>query len=116
MELKLMLRIKRAYEKSSDDDGARIFVDRLWPRGLTRERLAVNEWLKELSPSDELRKCFSHEPEKFPEFREKYVKELSVSEKTAMLKRLSEIACEKMLLWCSEQGKQNTITQRLLRS
>ena len=51
-----MLKIKRAYEKRSDDDGIRIYVDRLWPRGLSKEEVAIDEWLKDLSPSNELRK------------------------------------------------------------
>lgn len=71
-----MITIKRAYEKASKDDGYRILVDRLWPRGLTKEKVAADEWMKEIAPSTELRKWFGHDPEKWEEFRKRYEKEL----------------------------------------
>ncbi len=89
-----MLKIKRAYEKKSVSDGKRIHVDRLWPRGLRKEEFAVDEWLKELSPSDELRSWFGHEPAKFPEFRKRYIQELSTPERQALLKRIAVAAGE----------------------
>ncbi len=81
-----MLKIKRAYEKKSENDGKRIYVDRLWPRGLSKKEFTFDEWLKELSPSDELRKWFGHEAGKFQEFRQKYIRELSSPDKQALLK------------------------------
>jgi uncharacterized protein YeaO (DUF488 family) len=66
-----MIQIKRVYEKAAKEDGYRILVDRLWPRGLTKERAKVHLWLKEIAPSDALRKWFGHEPEKWAEFRKK---------------------------------------------
>ncbi|MBI4301265.1 MAG: DUF488 family protein, partial [Chloroflexi bacterium] len=72
-----MVKIKRAYEGKAANDGKRIYVDRLWARGLTREEAAIDEWLKDLAPSNELRKWFGHEPDRFQEFRQRYIKELS---------------------------------------
>lgn len=71
-----MIRLKRVYEEPSKSDGERILVDRLWPRGLTKERAAVDLWLKEAAPSSELRKWFGHDPEKWKEFQTRYRKEL----------------------------------------
>ncbi len=71
-----MIQIKRVYEEASKNDGYRILVDRLWPRGLTKERVAADEWLKELAPTTELRKWFGHDPQKWTEFRKRYDAEL----------------------------------------
>jgi uncharacterized protein YeaO (DUF488 family) len=71
-----MLQLKRAYEPVARADGRRILVDRLWPRGLSKDRLAIDEWLKELAPSAELRRWFAHDPEKWPEFKRQYQREL----------------------------------------
>ena len=72
----MKLKIKRVYEKSDSDDGTRILVDRLWPRGLTKEKAHVDVWLKEIAPTTELRKWFNHDPEKWNGFIKKYTKEL----------------------------------------
>jgi uncharacterized protein YeaO (DUF488 family) len=64
--------LKRVYEKPSVSDGKRILVDRLWPRGLTKEKAKVDVWLKEIAPSTELRKWFNHEPSKWLEFKKRY--------------------------------------------
>ena len=71
-----VIKIKRAYEPAESGDGFRILVDRLWPRGLTKEKADVDLWLKDIAPSDELRQWFGHEPEKWPEFERRYWKEL----------------------------------------
>ncbi len=71
------LSIKRVYETPSGEDGCRILIDRLWPRGLTKEKAQVDLWLKEISPSADLRKWFGHDPEKWPEFRKKYKAEIN---------------------------------------
>lgn len=71
------IKIKRAYEQSHTDDGLRILVDRLWPRGLTKEKASVDLWLKEIAPSTELRKWFAHDPDKWKSFRGRYETELS---------------------------------------
>lgn len=69
--------IKRVYEKREKDDGYRILVDRLWPRGLTKEKAAADLWLKEIAPTTELRKWFDHDPEKWGGFQKKYLKEIT---------------------------------------
>ena len=70
------LKIKRIYEPVEKEDGFRILVDRLWPRGLTKEKAAIDLWLKDIAPSTELREWFAHDPEKWKEFQNKYLKEL----------------------------------------
>ena len=75
-----MLTIKRVYEPPAASDGKRVLVERLWPRGLTRQRAAVDLWLKEIAPSPELRKWFSHDPQKWTEFRELYRQELQAKQ------------------------------------
>lgn len=71
-----MIRLKRVYQAPSRTDGSRILVDRLWPRGLTRERAAVTLWLKDVAPSTELRKWFGHDPARWRQFQARYRKEL----------------------------------------
>jgi uncharacterized protein YeaO (DUF488 family) len=68
--------MKRAYEEPAKDDGCRILVDRLWPRGLTKEKASVDLWLKEIAPSTELRKWFGHDPNKWNRFRRRYETEI----------------------------------------
>ena len=80
-----MIQLKRAYEKPSGDDGERILVERLWPRGLTKERAAVDLWLKEVAPSPELRKWFAHDPAKWEQFQKRYWKELEAKEEAVRL-------------------------------
>ncbi len=70
------IRIKRAYDEPCCDDGLRILIDRLWPRGLSKSKLKLDAWVKHLSPSNELRKWYQHDPKKFSEFRKRYVAEL----------------------------------------
>src|SRR5437868_12282008 len=68
--------IKRVYEEAKEGDGTRILVDRLWPRGLTKEKAKIDLWLKEIAPSAELRRWFAHDPKKWPEFQARYKDEL----------------------------------------
>ena len=70
------IRLKRAYEPAAADDGYRVLIDRLWPRGVSRERARLDAWEKELAPSAELRQWFGHAPERFEEFRRRYLEEL----------------------------------------
>ncbi len=81
----MLLGIKRVYEKRSPLDGQRILVDRLWPRGVRKSTNNVDQWMKDVAPSNELRKWFNHDPEKWPAFREKYIKELQNSHVFAKL-------------------------------
>ena len=69
--------LKSVYSEPQSEDGLRFLVDRLWPRGMSRERLKIDAWLKELAPSNELRLWFGHEPEKWEEFRRRYLSELA---------------------------------------
>jgi len=71
-----MIRIKRVYDPVRPDDGRRVLVDRLWPRGVAKDEARIDEWLKEVAPSDELRKWFGHDPAKWEEFRTRYRQEL----------------------------------------
>ena len=70
------IRLKRAYEPPADEDGLRVLVERLWPRGLSKERAAVDLWMKEVAPSAELRRWFHHDPERWDEFQKRYRAEL----------------------------------------
>ena len=79
----MKLRCKRVYDPATEDDGFRILVDRLWPRGLSKEKASVDLWLKDVAPSDQLRRWFAHDPAKWSEFRSRYRRELE--EQTAAL-------------------------------
>ena len=72
----MKVNIKRAYESPSDEDGCRILVDRLWPRGISKEKAKIDFWPKELAPSTELRRWYGHDSEKWPEFKTRYFAEL----------------------------------------
>lgn len=71
-----MIKIKRVYDKIDESEGSRILIDRLWPRGLSKEKVKIDLWLNDIAPSHELRKWFSHDPKKWNEFKKKYFKEL----------------------------------------
>lgn len=73
----LDVHIKRAYDPPQEGDGHRVLIDHVWPRGVTKERARLDEWAQELAPSDELRRWFNHDPERFEEFRRRYRAELS---------------------------------------
>ena len=74
------IKVKRVYAESSEDDGYRILVDRLWPRGISKEKINIARWAKEISPSSELRKTFNHDPDTMDEFKERYYFELDNNE------------------------------------
>ena len=84
-----MIKIKRVYEKPSKEDGWRVLVDRLWPRGMTKEAARVDLWMREVAPSDALRKWFGHEPAKWTAFQKKYHAELA--KKKDLLAELQEL-------------------------
>ena len=75
-----MIQLKRAYDPPSEEDGMRILVERLWPRGVTKEKAALDAWMKDISPSPSLRKWYAHDPEKWEEFRRRYREELRRNE------------------------------------
>jgi len=72
----MSIRLKRAYEPPAKEDGARLLVERLWPRGLTKEKAAIDEWHKDVAPSQDLRQWYGHDPAKWAEFRRRYLAEL----------------------------------------
>ena len=103
-----MIRIKRVYEQAAEEDGFRILVDRLWPRGLSKEKAKVDLWLKEVAPSGELRKWFSHDPEKWEEFKKKYGQELLA--KQPLLKEIRKMETQEgkvTLLFSARDNEHN---------
>jgi len=103
-----MIKIKRIYDQPSGEDGYRILIDRLWPRGMTKENAKIDLWLKEVAPSDNLRNWFSHDPEKWEEFRRKYKEELKT--KQELLNEIKQLEKEKgtvTLLYSSREEKYN---------
>jgi uncharacterized protein YeaO (DUF488 family) len=91
-ERSVMVALKRVYDEPAPDDGARVLVERLWPRGLSKERAQIDLWLKEIAPSHELRIWFGHDPEKFVEFRRRYEAELAKPPGQDALTKLRELA------------------------
>ena len=92
LEIVMNVKTKRVYEQPDKDDGFRILVDRLWPRGLTKEKANVDLWLKEIAPSSELRKWFGHDPAKWKSFRRRY--ETEIRHKDDLIKTLKQKAME----------------------
>ena len=102
--------VKRIYEKPTRVDGKRVLVDRLWPRGLSKEEVELDAWLRDLAPSDELRHWFHARPEAWATFRKRYLKELARPEAAEPLQQLYELAKEHKrltLLFASKNEKQN---------
>lgn len=101
------VQIKRIYEEASPEDGFRMWVDRIWPRGISKERAKLDEWNKEIAPSTELRKWFDHKMEKFEEFKLLYSKELE--SKKENLNRMKEIAQKEnlTLLYAAKDTEMN---------
>ena len=89
---KAEVRVRRAYDKANDHDGVRVLVDHIWPRGLSKEKAAFNEWCKDVSPSTKLRKWYSHDPAKFKEFTRRYCAELEDPERAEALQHLRELS------------------------
>ncbi|MFH8293211.1 DUF488 domain-containing protein [Streptomyces sp. NPDC018059] len=88
----LDVQLKRVYDDAEPDDGARVLVDRLWPRGLAKDRARLDAWDKEVAPSDELRRWYGHDPARFAEFAERYRQELAAADSRAALDRLRDHA------------------------
>lgn len=102
-----MLKTKRIYDPPGPEDGRRLLVDRLWPRGLSKDRARVDWWVKEIAPSDELRHWFGHEPEKWEEFRRRYREELKAQ--GPLLQLLCQCAREEQvtLLFAAKDEEHN---------
>lgn len=106
----MTIAIKRVYEPAAHTDGSRVLVDRLWPRGLTKEKAAIDEWLRDLAPSDELRRWYHARPNEWGAFRKKYLKELAQPDQERGLQQLYELAHKKKrltLLFASKNESHN---------
>jgi len=115
----MTIAIKRVYEPASRQDGTRVLVDRLWPRGLTKENAAVDEWLRDLAPSNDLRRWYHARPNQWDTFRKKYLKELAQPACEVDLSRLYELAGNSKrltLLFASKMATHNnaSVLQELL--
>lgn len=97
MSKKPDVRVRRVYEEAEEEDGVRVLVDRIWPRGMTKAKAALDEWCKDVAPSVELRKWYSHDPAKFAEFTKRYQTELNDPERGAALGHLRELATDQRL-------------------
>ena len=86
------VRLRRVYDQPEPADGRRVLVDRLWPRGLSKSRAALDDWLQAVAPSDELRRWYSHQPDRFGDFRQRYQTELRGPAGSAAFARLQELA------------------------
>jgi len=101
------IRVKRVYEPPDSEDGKRVLVDRIWPRGLTREAASVDLWCKEAAPSSALRRWFGHDPDKWSEFRRRYADELATSDAMDELRRLSRSEPRITLLFAAKDVAHN---------
>jgi len=99
--------IKRVYDAPAEDDGERILVDRIWPRGLSKEQAALSSWLKEIAPSTELRKWFGHDPERFAEFSRRYRAEIDANPDAAAELRRHIAAGKVTLLYAAHDADHN---------
>jgi uncharacterized protein YeaO (DUF488 family) len=106
------LKTKRVYDGRSGDDGTRILVDRLWPRGLSREKAAIDAWRKDLAPSDELRKWYGHRPERWAEFRRRYLEELAAPERREALREIEKLlrtGTVTLVYAAKDEGRNNAV-------
>ena len=111
------IRIKRVYEEPDSEDGTRILVDRLWPRGLTKEKAKVDLWLKDVAPSTELRKWFAHDPARWAEFQRRYGEELKRNEEQLLLLKQEAAKGTTTLVYAARDQLHNeaVILQNLLK-
>ena len=91
------VRVRRVYEEPERSDGTRVLVDRIWPRGLTKAKAALDEWCKDVAPSTELRKWYSHDPDRFEDFGRRYQAELKDRRRAEALAHLRELAKDRQL-------------------
>jgi uncharacterized protein YeaO (DUF488 family) len=88
------VRVRRVYDRPEDHDGVRVLVDRIWPRGMTKAKAALDEWCKDVAPSTELRKWYNHDQEKFEEFTRRYGAELEQTDRRRALQHLRDLAAD----------------------
>jgi len=112
----MSLSIKRVYEPRADGDGFRVLVDRLWPRGLAKDKAGVDLWLRDIAPSDELRKWFGHEPARWGEFRSRYLAELAQGAALVALDALRKVQGEHavvtLLYAAHDEDRNNAVVLR----
>lgn len=105
-----MIKIKRVYDAVSEDDGTRVLIDRLWPRGLSKDKAKVDLWFKDIAPSDALRKWFGHRDELWKEFQERYKKELKTKkDELTQLKIMEQKGSLTLLYSAKDETKNNAI-------
>jgi hypothetical protein len=102
-----MIKIKRAYAPAEETDGYRILVDRLWPRGISKEKAKIDLWMKSVAPSSDLRKWFGHVPERFPEFTKRYKAELAESGALDDLRKVLSEHPDATLLFAAHDEEHN---------
>ncbi len=113
VQLCMPIVIKRVYEPPSPEDGTRVLVDRLWPRGLTKARAAIDEWLRDLAPSNDLRRWYHARPSDWPAFRTKYLKELCQPQAQESLQQIYQLVHKRKritLLFASKNETENNAT------
>ncbi|MDM7324868.1 MAG: DUF488 family protein [Thermus sp.] len=103
----MALRAKRVYEPPAPEDGVRVLVDRLWPRGLSKEKARIDWWAKELAPSDALRRFFAHDPQRYREFLQRYQEELKGNPALERLRALSREKTVTLLFGAREERYNN---------
>lgn len=97
MTMKRKVQVRRVYEEPIRGDGTRVLVDRVWPRGMTKEKAELDEWCKQIAPSTALRKWYGHDPDRFEEFTRRYREELNDSERAEALTHLRGLATDRTL-------------------
>lgn len=114
------VRVRRIYDDPADDDGVRVLVDRVWPRGMSKSKAQLDEWCREVAPSDALRTWYGHAPEKFEEFERRYRIELEEPGRASAFRRLADIAAQGRLTLLTATKRveisQAAVLAKLLRS
>jgi uncharacterized protein YeaO (DUF488 family) len=105
--LPMDIQLKRIYDSADPEDGYRVLVDRIWPRGISKDKAKVDLWPKELAPSKELRQWFGHEPDKWPEFKRRYFKELRQQEENLQPLREASQKARVTLVFASKEERYN---------
>lgn len=103
----MSFKVKRVYDPPAKSDGVRVLVDRMWPRGLTKERAAVDEWLRDIAPSTDLRRWFGHDPQRWHDFRQRYFTELAPQEERLDKLRKQGKRRAVTLLFAAKDGEHN---------
>ena len=110
-----MIKLKRAYETASPDDGLRALVERLWPRGVSKQRAQIDLWLKDLAPSTELRKWYGHDPARWPQFRKRYRAELKArGDLLTLLKYVTEERTVTLIYAASDEERNSAVALKEL--